>query len=906
MVQPGSQEQRALCARPRGDAHYAILADRELRREAWAERRHIKSVERILREQQEAQREREKVHRSFRVKRQKNWEDVTIGVKAHAARLILPTQMPGALMPRYSRPVTDTQGRLFVFQRIRYYSAAKTRQGHCRDRANYGMDGAHVFADGTLAVHSNMGETRGEILECVDVVELVNRTAARNAKTFFHGIMQSCHELSPEQQFEMAKAYAEETFGRQGLPYLVCLHPPSAEGDQRNWHVHLFFSFRPVTRIDEGEWEIGRHLRTDLDAPTQFKRLRALWAAELNSACEQAGLERRYTHLSYAAAGIDWVPQKHLGEGLTAKVRRGELVALNLANHRIAARNALKRATRVMRAELMSRVSKTREAVESALNAAVLAQAVRSAMPSQNPDWALRTPPVHRPPVASPHVNASTSKPAPWTIGAAPVSKLPDAPAPRPAPKPFGLCAAPPTSHLPAAPAPRPHPKPFALASKPSASHLPPAPVSHQHPKPFALQAAPPSGTLPAGPTPRPGPLPFALRTTAPASHLPTAPAPRPRAEPFALRAEPPAPSLPPAPAPHPKPKPFSLNTAIGTAPPPAASPMGVAIMARPGLGAGPIVPPPVQTAPPPCDSSALKSEPAATSEAAESAPIEKQADPAVPSSSLGQPPASAPSALPEPAAGSRPWLREPARAKLLEDLQVRAVYVERVETGQVLPVLMERGLYQFTRADLADPRMQAHLAHMYQRQQAFLSRFDPIAATRIGKPDLNRSNKAMIAKLPADLQPEAEAWAKTALWDKIMRDLREHGLRRSRRSVEAWRTALRTSNRRRFELAANASDQNRLWPIEEFDQVSQALERDASVHRQRLGIYQAAQSGGGSSAPVSAIASRNNDATDTGSAAPSGPTVQDATQTDPRTGLNHDASRGRSPLPPPQNDRGL
>lgn len=882
LVRPGSQEQKALCARPRGDAYYAILADREHRREAWAECRHIKSVERILREQQEAQREREKVHRSFRVKRHKNWEDVTIGVKAHAARLILPTRMPGALMPRYSNPIIDTKGRLFVFQRIRYYSSLKTKQGHCRDRASYGMDGAHVFPGGTLAVDSNMGETRGEILECVDFVELVNRTAARNAKTFFHGIMQSCHELSPEQQFEMAKAYAEETFGGQGLPYLVCLHPPSAEGDQRNWHVHLFFSFRPVTRVNEGEWEIGRHLRTDLDAPTQFKRLRALWAAELNFACEKAGLERRYTHLSYAAAGVDWVPQKHLGEGLTAKVRRGEHVALNLANHRIAARNALKRATQAFRAELMSRVSKTREAVEAALNAAVMAQAVRSAMPAQSPDWALRTAAVEQAPIASPNGNASASKPAPWTIGSALVSKLQESSAPRPSPRPFALKAKAPAAQL------------------PSAATLPPRPT------PFALRVTLPSTAIPTAPAPWPCPQPFVLPSVSHSLHPPAAPAPRPRSKPFTLLAKPPAQHLPAAPAPRPAPKPFRLSAAIAAALPSAAPQMHAAIKARLGLGANPIAPPSKQAPWSPRNLSALKSRPVVTFGAATRALTQSQAGPAASSSSGNPPSVSGFLAAPAHAAGSRPWLREPARATLLKDLQERAVYVERVDTGQVLPVLMERGLYQFSRADLADPGMQAHLAHMYQRQQAFLSRFNPIAANRIGESDLNRSNKAMIAKLPDDLQSEAEAWAKTALWDKIMRDLREHGLRRSRQSVEAWRTALRTSDRRRFELAANASDQNRLWPIEEYDQVSQALERDASVHRQRLGIYQAAQSGGGSSAPVSAVSSRNSNATDKGSAAPSGPTEQDATLTDPRTGLNHDANRGRSPLPPPQDDKGL
>jgi hypothetical protein len=139
--------------------------------------------------------------------------------------------------------------------------------------------------------------------------------------------MQSVHDLTPEQQFEMAKRYCEYAFGSQNLPHSLALHPPSSEGDQRNWHVHVVFSMRPMVRTGEGEWQIGRFLRTDLDCPEQFARLRSLWAEELNHACSEAGVAKRYTHLSYQAAGVDFIPQRHLGPGLTAKVRRGEVGA---------------------------------------------------------------------------------------------------------------------------------------------------------------------------------------------------------------------------------------------------------------------------------------------------------------------------------------------------------------------------------------------------------------------------------------------------------------------------------------------------------------------------------------------------------------------------------------------------
>lgn len=396
-VEPGSREQKALCARPRGDTYWAVRADREIRAEAWAEAQHVKSVKRIEREFAEAERERANWRRRFRVVRQRNWGEET---RQQQQRNVMWHVSSGPVrhdrlsrLPVYLVPITDKGGRQFVFQRIRYYSAKKTRQGHVRERACYIIDGAHISPNGERCVASNLGVTDGEIIEGFDVLELTNRTAAANAKTAFHGIMQHCHLLTPEQQFEAAKAYAENTFGRQGLPYLVVLHPPSEDGDQRNWHVHILFSFRPMERVAEGEWEIGRHLRTDLDCPEQFARMRHLWSEQLNHACEQAGVPARFTHLSYAASGLPYQSQTHNGPGLTAKIRRGEYVARNLENHRIAISNSAKRAIAEAKAELLNAASQARQQVERSMRIALAAQAIRASSLAPIDDWSiLRSP----------------------------------------------------------------------------------------------------------------------------------------------------------------------------------------------------------------------------------------------------------------------------------------------------------------------------------------------------------------------------------------------------------------------------------------------------------------------------------------------------------------------------------
>lgn len=836
LVEPGSREQRALCARPRGAAYLAVLADRQIRRDAWAERAHLKMLETLKREEAEAQREREKAHRFFRVRRQVVWgEEKKGGRKPHVARYISPSRFPAHLMPQYSMPITDGQGRLFVFQRIRYYSAKNTKPGHAKERAAYGIDGAYVFENGDLAVHSNMGETRSEILECVDVVEKCNRAVGTNSKVMFHGIMQTCHLLSPKAQFEAAIDFAEYTCGRQGLPYLVVLHPPSSEGDQRNWHIHFYFSFRPLSRISEGDWELGRHLRTDLDNPEQFKRLRYLWASELNNACEKAGIDRRYTHLSYGASGLDFVPQRHLGEGLTAKVRRGEHVARNLDNHRIAARNAFKRTLNAVRSELVSTVVQTRQTLETAFNSAKIAQAFRASNPIPVASWTRE--PSHT--IGWPtHTVASVQEnPDGWQLQYPSSTELsPRTTGPRTLMQSWSLTA---RSQLKTMPRLDPTDSQQVSWARKGAALT-------TRELPFALQR----GASLATRWSRPGwasSLPPLLRQTGsrrPWNVLHKFDAGMPEARPIPQRSSPPW-SSPRQRAPVSVPKvserqivqwSISAQRRIKLTSLPMKLTQNAAIKVRFGFDSecGPL--PRALPTKDRVNFSALK--PPVLPSGSDKASTKKDDPP-----SFGHEPLS-PTTRKE-----RPWLRDKARAGLLKELQEAAVHVERLESGEISPVLIERGLYRFKLEDILEKEMQANLQRMYRRQQEFLARFNPVARSRIGEAQLLNGTKGMIRALPVELKKEAQAWAKTGLWDQIMLDLREMGLRRSEQLIRKWKEARKKADNRRFKLASEAIEQNRRWRTKSLSAVEKALEEDAKVYHQRMGYYQGDQGEGGTPA---------------------------------------------------------
>ena len=350
-------------------------------RAAWSEAQHIKSVKRLEREFECRQQARGRDLFWFRVKA-KNWgDDKGKGLKAGSSSRAIRIGNTRGWMPRYATPIRTAQGLLFPFQRTVYRNAKSSKQGAAKDLVLYGADGAHEFDDGELAFFSSVGLSVEEAAEAFDELERVNRSAAANAKVVHHMIIQSMHELSPEEQWAMLLRYCDQVFGSQDLPYSVCLHAPSEQGDQRNWHAHIVFSYRPMVRTDEVEWQIGRSIRTDLDCPEQWTRMRFLLSEELNRTAEMHGVDKRYTHLSYAAAGLDYIPQEHLGEGLTEKVRRGEKVELNERNLAVVARNSAIQAVRDIRSVLRAGLAAVADFARTERNAVLAAMAIQPAKP---------------------------------------------------------------------------------------------------------------------------------------------------------------------------------------------------------------------------------------------------------------------------------------------------------------------------------------------------------------------------------------------------------------------------------------------------------------------------------------------------------------------------------------------
>ena len=239
-------------------------------------------------------------------------------------------------LPRYSGQIIDRAGRAGIFFRVRYYSSS-TRSGVGRRSALYIWQGAHQMDDGRVLFLSNIGETVEEAVAGFEAVELFNREAQAKAKVLFHAIANVPWQLLEmdggiERMFEIGQRFAEEQFGDRDLPFALALHPPSEEGDRRNWHLHLLFSSRPMVRTGEHEWDIGRMMRREIDNPDAFEAMRHLYARVQTEVVQDAGLNITYTALSNAERGLQIAPQQHLGSAQTARVRRGERDAVNERN----------------------------------------------------------------------------------------------------------------------------------------------------------------------------------------------------------------------------------------------------------------------------------------------------------------------------------------------------------------------------------------------------------------------------------------------------------------------------------------------------------------------------------------------------------------------------------------------
>lgn len=242
-------------------------------------------------------------------------------------------------LPSYPAPVIDRRGRQGVFLQIEYDSARGNAFGVAARRIRYMFDESHAdLVHGKVAFISNMGKTLDEIEAAADVSETASRAARKNAKLGFSAIYQLSAEFDQAERLKAMKRLAAN-FDERGVPYCMVLHAPSPEGDQRNFHIHVWFSHRPMERIGSYEWAVAEQLRSDLDGPDAMRDLRREWASILTEVSRAKGSHTIFTALSNAARGLPNMPLRKLNRHQVERARRGEIVADVEANRAIIAEN---------------------------------------------------------------------------------------------------------------------------------------------------------------------------------------------------------------------------------------------------------------------------------------------------------------------------------------------------------------------------------------------------------------------------------------------------------------------------------------------------------------------------------------------------------------------------------------
>lgn len=255
----------------------------------------------------------------------------TLRHKPPKLRMIFPSRAQA--LPSYGGFIRDRQNRIGVYFDVKYYSSRTARPGVAMRVTKYIWNGSALDATGAPMFRSNVGATIEEVVCGFDHLEQVNRSAQKGAKILNGAVLAMDHRWTREQMLEVGEDWAKERFGQHGLPYAIALHEPPPDGDQRNWHIHVIWSWRPLERVGDYEWLVAESLRTDLDGREGLRVLRERFAALSTQMSFRRGDCDVYTGLSHAARGLPIEPQKKLYEEKTRRARAGEFVADNEENH---------------------------------------------------------------------------------------------------------------------------------------------------------------------------------------------------------------------------------------------------------------------------------------------------------------------------------------------------------------------------------------------------------------------------------------------------------------------------------------------------------------------------------------------------------------------------------------------
>lgn len=700
-------------------------------------------------------------------------------------------------LPSYDGPIIDRQGRQGIVMTLEYDGAKKHSFGIVGRRIVYISDPDHCELDilGRAIFISNMGGHLAEILMGADLVELAQRESRADAKLDVSIIIQLPHDVPQEVRVAIMKAVSHELFGRHSLPFAASLHRPDPNGDQRNYHCHIVGSWRPMTRTAPYSWEIAEDYRSDLDGAAYWRHARRRVAEIMTGTLERAGTERHYTHLSNAERGLPHKPQKKLDKRKTRTAREGDFVADVEANRRTMEANiALAKALETKREERRKR------AFERSLAAIARVELARVSKLDLRPVTHVESG-LSAPKLGPVMASQTTTAPA---RGAVESVRAPSRSAPAIA-APFGI-----TVHLrKVAPT-----TPNWPTTKPVAPVFSPAHDLSEKVRPIAetkpriqsdASIKPVAAIFPrVAPILRPVGPPVAKHTRIPIERV----QPKVLSEGLAGVVQPVR-----------KPAPATANVRPVGKPETADVTLRPVEVARVTHGVPRIEP--VSGG----SDRGVKRNPDASS-AREKAPT-IMAD-------------SAKSASDAPLQDELAREVQAARA-FIDRVGNAAIHVGTDDDGMVLPMPVywpENGL---TRHGLSDPRVQAELVRMEQRQADYMKRIHPILRKTVTATLLAKGHSAIIEELPEAERAEARAWAATGIWTKLMRWVTEEGGRRSRRKLRCWRKARDLADGSQFVAAAKAEAQWKRWPVDLAPDDRRQLGEDARQHRARLAAQQTA-----------------------------------------------------------------
>ena len=150
-------------------------------------------------------------------------------------------------------------------------------------------------------------------------------------------------ELNAEQRKTLLDELCQELVKKHGVIVDAAIHAPHIEGgsDDRNYHAHIMFTTRSISKTGEFEAKKYRDFSRDNGTET-VSNWRENFADLVNAQLEKIGSTERVSHLSYADLGNGLEATKHEGYEVTQLRRQGIKTEISIKNDAIKQRNAEK------------------------------------------------------------------------------------------------------------------------------------------------------------------------------------------------------------------------------------------------------------------------------------------------------------------------------------------------------------------------------------------------------------------------------------------------------------------------------------------------------------------------------------------------------------------------------------